>query len=156
LREARGEILVMMDGDLQNDPKDIPVLIDGLKTADMVGGFRVNRKDNIIRLVSSRIANSVRNWATHEDIVDVGCSLRVMKRECIEKVKLFEGMHRFFPTLVKLEGFKAAQLPVNHRPRKYGKPKYGISNRLFKALTDLFAVIWMQHRYLNYKIEERG
>ncbi len=156
LREARGEILVMMDGDLQNDPGDIPSLLEGLDSADMVGGYRVNRKDNIIRLISSKIANTIRNWATHEDIIDVGCSLRAMKRECIENVKLFEGMHRFFPTLVKLEGFRTAQIPVNHRPRKYGKAKYGISNRMFKALVDLFAVVWMQHRYIHYVIRERG
>jgi len=156
LRQARGKILVMMDGDLQNDPRDIPRLIEGLDSADMVGGFRVKRQDSVVRLISSKIANTVRNWVTHEDIIDVGCSLRAMKRECIERVKLFEGMHRFFPTLIKLEGFSTAQIPVNHRPRRYGRAKYGISNRMFKALMDLFAVVWMQHRHLNYVIRERG
>jgi dolichol-phosphate mannosyltransferase len=155
LRAGRGNYLATMDGDLQNDPADIPFLMKGLNTADMACGYRRRRSDSLVRRLSSRIANGVRNWATGDDIIDVGCSLRIMRRECIEKVKLYEGMHRFFPTLVKMEGFRVIQLPVNHRGRVHGRAKYTIGNRLFKAIFDLFAVLWMQRRHLNYTIREQ-
>ncbi|HKK21718.1 MAG TPA: glycosyltransferase family 2 protein [candidate division Zixibacteria bacterium] len=156
LRAAEGELLVMIDGDLQNDPADIPKMAGRIGEADIVCGYRATRKDSIVRKISSKIANGVRNKITNEDIIDVGCSLKVMRRECIEQVKLYNGMHRFFPTLVKLNGFKMVQVPVNHRPRQHGRTKYGISNRLWKGIADLFAVRWMQRRYLKYRIKERG
>jgi glycosyltransferase involved in cell wall biosynthesis len=156
LRAGRGKYLATMDGDLQNDPADLPLLLKSLDTADLVCGYRKRRSDTIILKISSRIANGVRNWATGDTIIDVGCSLRVMRRECIEKVKLYEGMHRFFPTLVKMEGFRVIQIPVNHRVRMHGRTKYNITNRLFKALCDLFAVLWMQRRHLIYVIREKN
>jgi len=155
LKAARGELLVTMDGDLQNDPADIPMLEKNIDAADMVCGYRKKRHDNIIRRLSSKIANGVRNWITHENIIDVGCSLKMMRKECLENVKLLEGMHRFLPTLVKMEGYQVIQVPVNHRPRKFGKTKYGISNRLFKGLMDLFMVRWMQRRHLHYVNKEK-
>ncbi len=156
LRAANGELLVMMDGDLQNDPADILSMAAKIGEADIVCGFRAKRQDSIVRKLSSRIANGVRNKITHENIIDVGCSLKVMRRECIDQVKLYNGMHRFFPTLVKLNGYTVTQVPVNHRPRQHGRTKYGISNRLWKGIADLFAVRWMQHRYLKYRIKEKG
>jgi glycosyltransferase involved in cell wall biosynthesis len=155
-RHARGTFIATMDGDLQNDPADIPRLMSYFNTADLVCGYRRKRHDNPVRRISSIIANGVRNWATGDDIIDVGCSLRIMRRECVEKLTLYEGMHRFFPTLVKMEGYRVVQVPVDHHPRLHGKTKYGIGNRLFKALADLFAIMWIQRRRLRYTIREKS
>jgi hypothetical protein len=108
-----------------------------------------------VRKVSSRIANGVRNWATGESVTDVGCSIRVWRRACFERIKLYEGMHRFFPTLFRIEGFTIGEIPVNHRPRTKGESKYGIHNRLWRGLRDLMAVRWMQKRALRYRIREK-
>jgi glycosyltransferase involved in cell wall biosynthesis len=153
-RTARGKIIATMDADLQNDPADIPRLIALVGQWDVVCGYRQKREDSVVRRISSRIANGVRNRLTRETIRDVGCSLRAFRAECARGLKLFEGMHRFLPTLFRLDGFTVAEVPVNHRPRKLGKSKYGVFNRLFKALRDLFAVRWMQRRWLRYKIKE--
>jgi len=131
-KHARGEILVTLDGDMQNDPRDIPKLLEMLDHYDVVCGWRKKRRDNMVRRISSRIANYVRNKLSDEEIVDVGCSLKAYRRESIQNLKLFEGMHRFFPTLLKLEG-----------------------NRIVKAFVDLLAVRWMKKRYIRYKIEEK-
>ncbi len=153
-RRARGEIVVTMDGDLQNDPGDIPHLLEGLENADMVCGYRARRMDSWVRRLSSSIANGVRRKFTHDDTIDVGCSIRAFKKECLKNIKFYHGMHRFFPTLFRLEGYMIAQIPVNHRPRLRGKTKYGIGNRLFRALRDLMAVRWMIDRHIHYQIEE--
>jgi len=153
-RNARGEIIAILDGDMQSDPDDILKLLPILKDCDMVCGIRQKRQDNFIRKISSKIANSVRNKFTNEDIIDTGCPLKVFKKECFNKIKLFTGLHRFLPTIVKLEGYKVKQVPVKHLPRLRGKTKYNIRNRVFKSLRDLFAVRWMQNRYLHYKIEK--
>jgi len=143
-----------MDSDLQNDPKDIPKLLRKIDEGyDVVCGIRVNRKDSLIKKISSKIANYIRNKFTKEDIIDVGCSLKAFKSFYVKRLKLFNGMHRFFPTLLKLEGARIIQIPVNHRKRIYGKTKYGILNRAFVAFFDLLIVMWMKKRYLKYKIE---
>jgi len=158
LHHARGTFIATLDADLQNDPADIPRLLDILQAqpqpCGFVNGWRANRHDPWMRLVSTRIANKVRNWLTHEQIHDSGCGLRVFRRECIERLKLFNGMHRFLPTLVKMEGYQVIEVPVNHRPRTAGKAKYGVLNRVFKALRDAFAVRWMQQRMLHYECQE--
>jgi dolichol-phosphate mannosyltransferase len=156
LRRARGSFIATLDADLQNDPADIPRLLEVLlsKQCGFVNGWRANRQDPWIRLVSTRIANGVRNWLTHERIHDSACGLKVFRRECIDRLKLFNGMHRFLPTLVKMEGYEVVEVPVNHRPRTAGKAKYGVFNRLFKALRDCFAVRWMQRRMLRYECRE--
>jgi len=154
LRAARGRFIATMDGDLQNDPDDLPGMIKALADFDMVAGYREKRQDHSIRKLSSKIGNGVRNWATKDDIIDTGCSLKVMRRECVEALKLYEGMHRFFPTLLKMGGFRVFQMPVKHRPRLKGKAKYGIRNRLLKSTLDLLAVCWMQRRYLRYIVKE--
>lgn len=153
-RNARGEIVVTMDADLQNDPSDIPKLLDALKDSDVVCGVRSRRRDNLVRRISSRIANAVRNRLSHESIKDVGCSLRAIRSEFLVRLKLYEGMHRFLPTLLRLEGARITEIPVNHRPRLRGRAKYGVWNRLFKGLRDLMAVRWMQRRWIRYEIEE--
>ena len=153
-RNARGEIVITMDADLQNDPADIPKLLDALKDWDVVCGVRAKRRDNLVRRISSRIANGVRNRLSHESIKDVGCSLRAIRSEFLVRLKLYEGMHRFLPTLLRLEGARITEVPVNHRPRPRGRAKYGVWNRLFKGLRDLMAVRWMQRRWIRYEIEE--
>lgn len=153
-RAARGELVATLDGDLQNDPADLPRLIALLDGADVVSGIRARREDGLVRRVSSRIGNGFRNWVTRESVTDVGCSIRVMRRVYLERVKLFRGMHRFLPTLLRMEGARLAEIPVGHRPRTHGRSKYGIANRLFVGLADVFAVRWMQSRALRYRAEE--
>jgi len=153
-KHAKGDIVVTLDADLQNDPRDIPKLLEKLDKYDVACGWRQKRHDNLVRRISSRVANYVRNKLSDEQIVDVGCSLKAYKRACVENLKLFEGMHRFLPTLVKLEGYTVVEVPVNHRPRELGTSKYNIRNRIVKAFTDLLAVRWMKKRYIRYEIEE--
>ncbi|HBZ71583.1 MAG TPA: glycosyltransferase [Deltaproteobacteria bacterium] len=151
---ARGDIVVTMDGDLQNDPADIPRLLALLDRADVVNGIRTERHDSWVRKLSSRIGNGFRNWMTGESVTDVGCSLRAMRTSYLRRVKLFRGMHRFLPTLLRIEGARLVEIPVSHRPRRHGRSKYGIGNRLFVGLVDVFAVRWMQRRVLRYKTRE--
>ncbi len=153
-RCARGEVVATLDTDLQNDPRDLPSLLAHLDRADVVVGIRVDRRDPFVKRVSSKIANAIRNWATDEDISDTGCSLKVYRRAYLERLKLFNGLHRFLPTLLKMEGTRVAQVPVNHRPRRHGQAKYHLWNRLVGPLLDLFAVRWMQKRHLGYRWEE--
>lgn len=155
-RAARGRFVVSLDADLQNDPADIPKMMRELERSgsDMVIGVRVNRKDTWSRRMQSKIGNSVRNWITGDRITDTGCSLKLAKREAIEPVRLFTGMHRFLPTLVRYAGFKVIEMPVNHRARQFGVSKYGAMNRAFKGLADCLAVRWMSSRNLNYKVRE--
>ena len=150
-KASRGKYIVMMDADLQNDPLDIPSLYTNIGDFDMVYGWRFERRDPYIKLVSSKVANYVRNKLTNENIKDVGCSLKIFRRECLSKIKLYNGMHRFLPTLFKMEGFSVKEIKVKHHSRVYGKSKYNIRNRLFKSFIDLLAVRWMNKRKLNYE-----
>jgi dolichol-phosphate mannosyltransferase len=154
IKAAAGEIIVTMDADLQNDPHDIPALLEKIGDADAVCGWRQQRNDTFVRRLSSRIANSVRNRLSGESIQDVGCSLKAFRSVYAKKMKLFNGMHRFFPTLIKMEGGTVAEIRVNHRPRKFGTPKYNIRNRVARSFIDLLAVCWMKKRKLTYEIEE--
>jgi dolichol-phosphate mannosyltransferase len=156
-RAVRGEITVTLDADLQNDPADIPRLLAHLEStgADVVNGVRQARRDSWVRLVSSRIANAARNRVTRESVTDVGCSLRAMRTEYVKRVKLLRNMHRFLPTLLRLEGAtRIVELPVAHRPRRYGASKYGVGNRLWVGIVDLFGVRWMQARALRVRVRE--
>ena len=152
-RHARGKYVVSMDADMQNDPADIPKLLEKLNTYDMVCGWRQKRNDPWIKRISSKVANYIRNKLSREDIRDTGCSLKAYRRECLDHIKLYNGMHRFLPTLFKMEGFTVTEIVVNHYPRKFGKSKYGISNRAFRAFVDLLVVRWMKKRKLNYEVE---
>lgn len=158
IRSARGEFVIVMDADLQNDPLDIPLLFAKVRDEgfDMACGTRVkDRQDNWLRRISSRIANRVRNKLSDENISDSGCTYRAFRRKCFDDIKLYKGMHRFLPTLFKIEGYTVCEVPVRHHPRFAGKSKYGVWNRVFKAFADLLAVRWMKKRRLNYKIKER-
>ena len=149
---ASGEYVVTLDADMQNDPSDIPKLLEKLGAYDMVCGWRQKRNDPWIKRISSKVANSIRNKLSDEDIKDTGCSLKAYRRECLNKIKLYNGMHRFLPTLFKLEGFSVTEVIVNHYPRKFGKSKYGVFNRAFRAFLDLLVVRWMKKRKLNYEV----
>ncbi len=154
-RAARGEIVATLDADLQNDPADLPRLLAALDRADVVNGVRAKRRDSWVRKLSSRIGNGFRNWMTGESVTDVGCSLRVMRRSYLARVKMFRGMHRFLPTLLRMEGARITELPVNHRPRHAGVSKYGIANRLFVGIADVMAVRWMLKRHVRWEVRER-
>jgi dolichol-phosphate mannosyltransferase len=157
MQAARGRYLVTMDADLQNDPRDLPKFLEALRRADCVCGTRVETRgqgDNIVRIISSRVANWVRNNLAGENISDAGCTYRAFRRECIANVKFFKGAHRFLPTLIKMEGFTVTEIPVSNNPRLAGQSHYGVWNRLFKSFADLLAVRWMKKRMIRYSVTE--
>jgi dolichol-phosphate mannosyltransferase len=154
-KAALGDVIITMDADLQNDPHDIPAMLALIGHYDLVCGWRHKRNDDFVRRISSLIANGIRNKLSGEDIKDVGCALKIFRREYAQRLKLFTGMHRFFPTLVKFEGGRVTEVKVNHRPRKFGTAKYGISNRIMRSFLDLLAVCWMKRRYLGYTVQEQ-
>jgi len=151
-RRAQGQIIIIMDGDLQTKPEDITILMSHIAQYDVVCGRRAVRNDNLIRKFSSRIGNVVRNAVTHDGMHDTGCGFMMFRQVVIEKLQLFEGMHRFFPALALMHGFTVTEVPVPHYPRLHGVAKYGVGNRLFKGLYDLMAVRWMQSRCLRYRL----
>ena len=155
-RATRGRHVVVMDADLQNDPRDIPRLLHGLDQWDAVTGWRVNRGDgdSLVRRISSRVANRTRNWISDDAIQDSGCTFRAFRRECLRTLVLYRGFHRFIPTLLKMRGYRVLEIPVNHRPRRYGRSKYGVLNRVFVAFADLLVVRWMKSRLLHYEVAE--
>ena len=156
LRAAGGRFIATLDSDLQNDPKDIPRLLDMVASGecDMVNGWRKDRRDPLLRRITTKFGNALRNRLTHESIMDSGCGLKVFRRECIGRVKLLNGMHRFFATLVRMDGYRVTEVPVNHRPRLAGKAKYGFWNRFFKVIRDALGVRWMQSRTVLYEADE--
>ncbi|MEY2560481.1 MAG: dolichol-phosphate mannosyltransferase [Verrucomicrobiota bacterium] len=156
LQNARGVAAVLIDGDLQNDPADIPKLLAEIERgADLVCGYRAQRKDTFVKRVTSRVANFVRSRFTKDGVRDTGCTLKAMRRECIAALLPFKGMHRFIPALIKGAGYRLVEVPVNHRPRKFGQSKYGLGNRALRATTDMFGVRWLLSRRLNYKVRDR-
>ena len=155
LTAARGATLVVIDGDLQNDPADIPRLLAEIACgADLVCGYRIKRRDTVVKRLTSRIANTVRSRYTKDGVRDTGCTLKAMRRECVSALLPFKGMHRFIPALVKAAGYRLVEIPVNHRPRRFGQSKYGLSNRALRATIDMFGVRWLLSRRLNYKIRD--
>jgi len=158
MKAARGKYIVTVDADLQNDPRDLPKFLEALKHYDCVCGTRVKARgegDNFVRVASSRIANWVRNKLSGEQITDAGCTYRAFKRECIDNLKFFKGMHRFLPTLFKIEGYTVTEIEVRNNPRFAGQAHYGVWNRLFASFDDLLAVRWMKKRMFKYQIAER-
>ena len=157
LRAAKGKYIATLDADLQNDPADIPKLVEILEAdkADYVNGWRRSRKDKGWRLLVSKYGNKFRNYVTRETICDSGCGLKVFRRECVDRMKLFNGGHRFFATLVRMEGYRVTEVEVNHRPRTAGVAKYGFLDRFFKVIRDAFAVRWMQDKIVLWQAEER-
>lgn len=154
---ARGRVVVLIDGDLQNDPADIPALFNEVErgSADLVCGYRAHRKDTVVKRITSRIANFVRSRFTRDGVRDTGCTLKAMRRECVRTLVPFVGMHRFIPALVKGAGYRLMEVPVNHRARRYGVSKYGLGNRALRATIDMFGVRWLLGRQLVYKVVEQ-
>ncbi len=151
---AKGEVIVTLDGDLQNDPADIPAMLTMLQTGwDLVCGYRARRKDTAFKRLQSRIANAVRARFVGDGVRDTGCTLKVMRRECREALLLFTGMHRFIPALIRNMGWRVTEMPVNHRPRVSGVSKYGFGNRALRATMDMFGVRWLNSRRTRYKIK---
>jgi dolichol-phosphate mannosyltransferase len=156
LTAARGGTVVIIDGDLQNDPADIPKLLAEIaRGADLVCGYRIKRRDTVAKRLTSRIANAVRSRYTKDGVRDTGCTLKAIQRECVSALFPFKGMHRFIPALVKAAGYRLVEIPVNHRPRRFGQSKYGLGNRALRATVDMFGVRWLLSRRLNYKIREK-
>jgi dolichol-phosphate mannosyltransferase len=154
LHAARGATVVLIDGDLQNDPADIPKLVARIDSgeADLVCGYRAKRQDTMVKRITSRVANFVRSRYTKDGVRDTGCTLKAMKRECVSALVPFKGMHRFIPALIKNAGYRLVEIPVNHRPRRFGQSKYGLGNRALRATLDMFGVRWLLSRQLNYKL----
>jgi dolichol-phosphate mannosyltransferase len=147
---ASGEIIITMDADQQNDPADIPLLLDALKDeVAAVCGVRRKRMDTIIKKISSRTANAFRNFITGDRISDAGCTYRAIRRSALWQIQVFNGMHRFLPTLLRFQGYQVVEIPVNDRPRTHGYSKYGIGNRMWRGILDCFAMRWLRKRALR-------
>jgi dolichol-phosphate mannosyltransferase len=154
IHSAKGDVIVLMDGDRQNDPADIPKLLAALDQGfDLVCGYRASRKDTLSKRLTSRFANAVRSRFTRDGVRDTGCTLKVMRRECREALLPFNGMHRFIPALIKGMGYKITELPVHHRPRVAGVSKYGFGNRALRATMDMFGVRWLNSRRVRYRVK---
>jgi dolichol-phosphate mannosyltransferase len=149
---ARGEYLVTLDADLQNDPADIARLLEWIPRHDMVAGYRHRRRDSRLRRMSGVVANRVRSTVLGDGIRDTGCSLKLFRRDLVRTMPRFHGMHRFLPLLVQLQGGSVVQVPVNHRPRHAGRAKYNVRNRLWRGLLDLAGVWWLKRRNLRYEV----
>jgi glycosyltransferase involved in cell wall biosynthesis len=154
IARARGAIVVTLDADLQNDPADLPLLLAALENADVVSGVRQDRRDSWVRLVSSRIANGTRRAVLQDPITDIGCSFKAYRREALEGLPFFVGAHRFLPALCVFRGARYAEVPLSHRPRRFGTSKYGVSNRLWRGIYDLIGVRWLKSRLLRYRVRE--
>lgn len=154
IQAARGKVIVLLDGDGQNDPADIPRLLAGIDQGyDLVCGYRARRKDTTLKRITSRVANVVRSRFTRDGVRDTGCTLKALRRECAQALVPFSGMHRFIPALVKGAGYKIVEIPVNHRARTFGVSKYGLGNRALRATIDMFGVRWLLTRQLGYRIK---
>ena len=151
---AKGEFVVTLDADLQNDPADIPKLLEKLPEYDAALGWRVDRQDPFLKRISSKIANSIRKKMLNDPIHDTGCSLKAYKAEYVKRIKMFKGMHRFLGVLIAMEGGRITEVPVRHHPRKFGQSKYGFWNRLISPFMDLLAVRWMKKRAIRYEAKE--
>jgi len=149
LQNCSSPILATLDGDLQNDPADLPRLFAELERVDFVSGMRINRQDNFVRRASSKIARWARKTVLRVDFRDTGCAIRAFKRPALDGLFAFNGLHRFLPLLVHGNGATTKEIPVNHRPRVAGVSKYGVWNRLGRGLYDLFAMAWYQKRRLR-------
>ncbi len=151
---ATGDVIVTLDGDLQSDPRDIPALLAELSHADAAIGWRRRRHDTMSKRLASRIANAVRRRVLGDSFRDSACSLRAMRRPCLAALPPYDGMHRFVPGLLTMNGFVVVEVPVTHRPRRHGRSKFGIVDRGVRASIDMLVVRWMRARRLRHEIEE--
>jgi glycosyltransferase involved in cell wall biosynthesis len=158
MAHAYGDVIITIDADLQNDPADIPLLLDHLKEgAACVCGVRRKREDDWVKRLSSRIANAFRNSVTGDRIADAGCTYRSIRREALHDIPVFNGLHRFLPTILRMQGYTVEEVLVNHRPRTAGVSKYGVGNRAWRGVVDCMAMRWLRKRCvsaLRYEGEE--
>lgn len=157
MRAARGSIIITMDADLQNDPRDLPRFVEAIRNADCVCGTRRQTRqqgDSWVKSIVSRCSNGVRSRVLQDPITDAGCTYRALRRECLENIPFFKGVHRFLPILINLQGFRVTEVPVTNQPRHSGKSNYGIFDR-FSAVIDMLAVRWMKSRMISFKVVER-
>jgi dolichol-phosphate mannosyltransferase len=154
LTRAQHEICVMMDGDGQNDPADILRLVSCLDRADVVCGYREQRKDSWARRVASRIANRIRRAALHDGIRDTGCTLKAMRTADVRHLIPFNGLHRFIPALLRKAGLRVIEMPVSHRARKCGASNYTMARRAWRGLYDLIGVCWLLSRQISWPKKE--
>jgi dolichol-phosphate mannosyltransferase len=151
LKAARGQFVATLDGDGQNDPADIPQLVEMARAAPrdpplLVAGLRLRRQDSAAKRVASRIANGIRARLLGDATVDTGCGLKVMRREALLDLPFFDHYHRFLPALVLRSGGRVVSVPVNHRPRRSGRSNYGVFDRMWVSIVDLLGVMWLQRR----------
>lgn len=154
MRRARGVFILTLDGDLQNDPSDLPIVLELLESCDCVCGYRGNRRDPWARRASSWIANRARNLVLRDGVRDTGCGIKGFRRSCLEHFVPFNGQHRFFAVMVRRAGLSIREVEVSHRPRLHGVSKYGISNRLWRGIYDLFGVGWLSSRLVAVPPDE--
>jgi dolichol-phosphate mannosyltransferase len=154
LRAAKGELIAMMDGDGQNDPAEIPKLVEAMASADVVFGVRKNRQDTMSRLIASKIANAIRRLALGDNATDTGCSLKVIRRKHVALLVPFNGLHRYLPAFLQRAGLKSVEVPVNHRSRKAGVSKYTIKGRALRGIYDLIGVRWLLSRRIIWPIDQ--
>jgi len=151
---AAGEVIVTLDADLQNDPADLSRVLAALDGADLVSGIRRGRNDTWLRRISSKIANGVRRAVLGDQVTDIGCSFKAYRRRALEGLPMFIGAHRFLPALCTFRGARMVEVELTHRPRRHGFSKYGVSNRLWRGLRDMFGVLWLKSRLIDYKVRE--
>jgi dolichol-phosphate mannosyltransferase len=156
ISRARGRVIVTLDADLQNDPADLTRVLAALEHADVVSGIRSGRQDTWVRRVSSRIANATRRAVLGDPVTDIGCSFKAYRREALEGLPMFVGVHRFLPALCVFRGARLVEVKLAHRARRHGVSKYGVSNRLWRGLRDLIGVAWLKARLVHYRIRELG
>ena len=156
-RQCRGQVVALMDGDGQNDPHDIPMLLATLERCDACCGYRALRRDTVSKRIGSRLANFVRRSILNDGIRDTGCTLKAIKREFVMNLPMqWRGMHRFLPALLLMQGARITQVPVNHRLRAAGRSKYTNLGRLLETVWDVGAVRWMQKRFRRYRVANGG
>ena len=149
-------LLGYIDADLQTSPKDFNILLNHTEHYDLVTGIRTQRKDSLIKKISSKISNKIRTIFTNDGMEDSCCPLKIIKTDCAKKIPMFKGLHRFLPAMVLLQKGTVLQIPIQHFPRIAGKTKFGIRNRLLGPITDCFAYLWMKKKYINYEVIKKG
>ena len=149
-------LLGYIDADLQTSPKDFNILLNHTEHYDLVTGIRTQRKDSLIKKISSKISNKIRTIFTNDGMEDSCCPLKIIKTDCAKKIPMFKGLHRFLPAMVLLQKGTVLQIPIQHYPRIAGKTKFGIRNRLLGSITDCFAYLWMKKKYINYEVIKKG
>lgn len=155
MRRSTGEYVVTMDADLQNDPADLPSILEALEQYDCVCGYREGRHDHVSRRLTSYLGNRVRRVIVDDGVRDAGCGIKGFRRTCLEHIVPFHGVHRFFAAMVRNGGLSVVEVPVRHHPRKHGQSKYGFFNRVFWVLYDFLGVAWLRKRYLLLSYEEQ-